>query len=497
VPAGVGEVEFRVWAPNATAVTLRGQTLDAEGQGFFAATLAAEPGDDYRFTLHGVRPHQFGPGEFADPCSRRQPAGLRGPSRVLDTRAFEWTADPITVPVAELVIYELHVGTFSPEGTFDAVVPRLHELAHLGITAIELMPVATFPGERGWGYDGVLTSAPHRAYGGPDGLARLVDAAHAAGLAVILDVVYNHVGPGSEMLSAFGPYFTDRHNTFWGDALDYSKRGVREWAIQNAELWVRDYRIDGLRLDATHAIFDDSSPHIMVELAERVRAARPGALVIAEASVGDRRPLEAWGDDAQWADELHHALHVLMTGEREGYYEPYGKVADLARAYADDDRLVVCAQNHDQVGNRALGDRLPPEVRRIAAACVLFAPQIPLLFMGEEYGETAPFQFFTDHDDPAIAEATRAGRRREFVRFSGFAGELPDPQDPATFERSKLHPEAGDGELRAFYAGLIRLRRTLTRDVDTDADENRKILRVRRGERELVADFANRTAEIR
>jgi maltooligosyltrehalose trehalohydrolase len=415
---------------------------------------------------------------------------------VLDTGAFRWDADAVAVPLEDLVVYELHVGTFTYEGTFDAVVPRLPELAALGVTAIELMPVATFPGERGWGYDGVLTYAPHRAYGGPYGLARLVDAAHANGLAVILDVVYNHVGPGSQ-LAAFGPYFTDRYETFWGDAIDYSHRGVREWAIQNAELWVRDYRIDGLRLDATHAIFDESEPHIMTELATRVRAVHPGALVIAEAAIGDRRPLDEWGDDAQWADDFHHALHVLLTGEQDGYYEGYGAVADLARAYEGDRRFVVCAQNHDQVGNRAAGDRLPPATRRIAAACVLFAPQIPLLFMGDEYGERAPFQFFTDHDDPAIAAATREGRRREFAKFSAFQGEVPDPQDPATFERSKLHPEAGDDELRAFYADLIALRRSLPPDVDTDADEQGRMLRVKRGNRELVADFANMTVEIR
>src|SRR5262249_3965614 len=271
----------------------------------------------------------------------------------------------------------------------------------------------------------------------------------------------------------------------------------REWAIQNAELWVRDYRIDGLRLDATHAIFDESEQHIMTELAARVRAAHPGALVIAEAAIGDRRPLEEGGDDAQWADDFHLALHGRPPGEQAGCYECYGSVADLARAYEDDHRFVVCAQNHDQVGNRAAGDRLPLATRRIAAACVLFAPQIPLLFMGEEYGETAPFQFFTDHDDPAIADATRVGRRHEFARFSAFQGEVPDPQDPATFERSKLRPGTGDDELRAFYADLLALRRSLPREVDTDADERRRMLRVKRGNRELVADFANMTVEIR
>jgi maltooligosyltrehalose trehalohydrolase len=478
-----------VWAPQAKGVAVHGRALDPEGDGVFAGALPVPPGADYGFELAGA--------DLADPCSRAQPGGLRGPSQVLDATAFEWTAEPVRVTLAELVIYELHVGTFTPDGTFEAAIPRLEELQALGITAVELMPVATFPGERGWGYDGVLMYAPHRAYGGPAGLARLVDAAHAAGLAVILDVVYNHVGPGSEMLSAFGPYFTDRHDIHWGRAIDYAQRGVREWAIQNAELWVRDYRIDGLRLDAVHAIFDESGPHVMVELAQRVRAAHPGALVISEMEVGDRRPIEEWGHDAQWADELHHALHVLLTGEREGYYAPYGKVRDLAGVYEDDTRLVVCAQNHDQVGNRAQGDRLPPKTRRVAAACALFVPQVPLVFMGEEYGETAPFQFFTDHDDPAIAKATREGRRKEFAKFSGFAGEVPDPQDRATFERSKLHPEGGDEELRAFYRELIALRRTLPGSVDVDADERRRTLRVRRGPRELLADFRNLTVEIR
>ncbi len=277
-------------------------------------------------------------------------------------------------------------------------------------------------------------------------------------------------------------------------------RGVREWALQNAELWVRDYGIDGLRLDATHAIFDESEPHILRELADRVRAAHPRALVISEMAIGDRRPIEQWGHDAQWADEFHHALHVLLTGERDGYYEPYGRVADLATAYEETpaERLVICSSNHDQVGNRAFGDRLPPAARRVAAACVLFAPQVPLLFQGEEYGEQAPFQFFTDHDDPAIAEATREGRRREFERFAAFGREeVPDPQARETFERSKLHPESGDDELRAFYRSLIDARAWLPREVHTEVEEAARVLRVRRGDLELIADFANVTVEVR
>jgi maltooligosyltrehalose trehalohydrolase len=493
IPVEPGVVEYRVWAPNAREVAVGGRLLASEGGGLFAARLEGNAGDDYGFSLDGDD-------ELADPCSRWQPGGLRGRSRVLDTARFEWTAKPVAVPLDRLLIYELHVGTFTPEGTFDAAAGRLRELAELGVTAVELMPVATFPGGRGWGYDGVLVYAPHRAYGGPEGLARFVDAAHSAELAVILDVVYNHVGPGSELLAAFGPYFTDRYGTFWGEAIDYARPGVREWAIQNAELWVRDYRIDGLRLDATHAIFDDGEPHVLRELADRVRAAHTHALVISEMEIGDRRPIDVWGHDAQWADEFHHALHVLLTGEKEGYYEPYGKVEDLARAFREtpSERLVICSSNHDQVGNRALGDRLPQSARRVAAACVLFAPQVPLLFQGEEYGEQAPFPFFTDHDDSAIAEATRAGRLREFEHFAAFAGEeVPDPQARGTFDRSKLHPESGDDELRTFYRRLIDTRAWLPREVRTETDEAARVLRVRRGNIELVANFDNMTAELR
>jgi 1,4-alpha-glucan branching enzyme len=326
VPLEPGCVEFRVWAPHASTVHVGGHLLQAERDGLFSARLELAPGTDYGYSLDDGAP-------LADPCSRWQPTGLRGPSRVLDTAAFEWTEKPVTVPLPDLIVYELHIGTFTAAGTFAAAIERLPELATLGVTAVEVMPVATFPGERGWGYDGVLCWAPHRAYGGPGGLARFVEAAHTSGLAVLLDVVYNHVGPGAELLSRFGPYFTDRHETFWGDAIDYTRRAVREWAIQNAEQWVRDYRVDGLRLDATHAIFDDGEPHLLRELAERVHAARPGALVIAETSIGDRRPINEWGHDAQWDDSFHHALHVLLTGEHDGYYEGYGTVADLAWAF--------------------------------------------------------------------------------------------------------------------------------------------------------------------
>jgi maltooligosyltrehalose trehalohydrolase len=487
-PREEGSVDFRVWAQTPREPRLRLDGVEHElalaGDGLWEAELEAAHGDEYAYVLDGRA--------WPDPCSRWQPGGVRGPSAVVDLPAPPpW--DGLTLD--ELVLYELHVGTFG--GTFDGVIPRLRELRELGVTAIELMPVATFPGERGWGYDGLYTWAPHPVYGGPEGLARLVEAAHDERLGVVLDVVYNHVGPGNEALRAFGPYFTDRHETFWGDAIDYSQPAVREWAIQNAVLWVREYGVDGLRLDAAHAVFDDSPKHLLAELARRVREVNPRALVISEIEPGDLRPLRAWGHDAQWADELHHELHVLLTGERDGYYGDYGSVEGLAAQFerTPAERLVVCSQNHDQVGNRALGDRPRPEELWLRAAVLLFAPQTPLLFQGEEYGEQRPFRFFTDHIDPAIVDATREGRRREFAAFAAFAGEeVPDPQARETFERSKLDPAAGDDDLRAFYRRLLALRRELPREVSTAVEG--RVLRVRRGGFELVADFDALTVEL-
>ncbi|MFL5915235.1 MAG: alpha-amylase family glycosyl hydrolase [Gaiellaceae bacterium] len=484
VPVGDGTVELSVWAPAARSVFVRSDEeagLEQVGEWWFGRFT----GQDYVLVVDGTA--------WPDPCSRWQPEGVTGPSRVLDTGAFEWSdGDWDGVALDDLVIYELHVGTFSDEGTFDGVIPQLAGLRELGVTAIELMPVASFPGDRGWGYDGLYTYAAHPAYGGPFGLARLVDAAHAEGLGVILDVVYNHVGPGDEAFRAFGPYFTDRHETFWGDALDYSQHGVREWAIQNAQQWVRDFHVDGLRLDAVHAIFDESALHVCAELKQRVG----DALVISEMAVDDWRPVDEWGHDAQWVDRSHHELHVLLTGERDGYYAGYGSVASLAEDLRgrgrDPRRSVICAQNHDQVGNRALGDRLPEDALRVAAAVTLFSPCTPLLFMGEDRFETAPFQFFTDHIDPAIAEATREGRRREFADFTAFAGEeVPDPQALATFLRSKVNP----GEPDPLYRELLALRRELPRELETEVDEEAKILRLRRGHVTLIADFGNRRVE--
>ncbi len=488
VPLASGLTQFGVWAPKAHTIAVAEHALEPTGGGFWAGEAPLRPGDDYHVLVDSEA--------LPDPCSRWQPEGVCGPSRVLDTTGFEIAPGP-RLDLGELVLYELHVGTFSREGTFDGVVPRLAALRELGVTAIELMPVATFPGERGWGYDGLHTSAPHPVYGGPEALARLVDAAHREGLGVVLDVVYNHAGPGDEALRAFGPYFTDRFGpTPWGDALDYAQAGVREWAIQNAELWVRDYRVDGLRLDAVHAVQDDSPVHVLAELAVRARAANPGALVISEMGAADFRPLADWGHDAMWLDSLHHALHVALTGERDGYYDEFdGSLAQIAAELRrpEGPRLVAAAQNHDQVGNRALGDRLPDSKRRVAAAVVLFSTWTPLLFQGEEYGEQAPFRFFTDHIDPAIADATREGRQREFRRFAGFGGEVPDPQDVESFELSKLTPR----EPEQLYVDLLRLRRELPRELDVSFDEAARTLELRRGRATLHADFAGETVDLR
>jgi maltooligosyltrehalose trehalohydrolase len=525
-PHADGTVEFRVWAlePEHVAVRVAGREIElrAEGLAVRAGVVEAAPGDDYLYVLDGT--------PYPDPATRWQPEGLRGPSRVLDVHAFAWTDDAFEAPAqADLVLYELHVGTFTPDGTFDAAIGRLDELAELGVNAIEVMPIADFPGRWGWGYDGVYLSAAHHAYGGPHGFARLVDAAHARGLAVVLDVVYNHVGAsGGDALRAYGPYFTGKYSTFWGDAINYDDEWadpVREWVLQSAVGWVRDFHVDGLRLDAIHAIYDTSARHVLQELTERVHAANPRAVVIAESGLNDPkvvRPVAAGGlgCDAQWADDFHHALRVLLTGERDGYYEEFGDVADLAKAFRrpfvhdgrfstfrkrsfgapafdrPPEQFVVFDANHDQVGNRALGDRLPAELRRLAAFCTLLSGFVPMLFMGEEHGEPAPFQFFSDHIDEKIATATREGRRREFAAFAAFSGdEVPDPQDRATFERSKLTWRRDD-ELRALYRDLIRVRRDVHGEATTEHDAQQRWLRVRRGDHELACNFAREPREV-
>ncbi|HEV7754055.1 MAG TPA: malto-oligosyltrehalose trehalohydrolase [Baekduia sp.] len=521
-PVSDGQVRFRVFSLEHQPRLVLGEVehpMQDEGHGTWVATVPAAAGDDYAYIIDGRR--------RPDPATRLQPEGLRGPSRVVDPGAWTWTDHGWGgVALEDLVVYELHVGTFTPEGTFDAVIGHLRELRELGVTAIELMPVADFPGRRGWGYDGVYVWAAHEAYGGPDGLQRLVDAAHAEGLGVILDLVLNHVGAsGEQALRAFGPYFTDRYATFWGEALNYDDAWsgpVREWAVQASEMWIRDLHLDGLRLDAVHAIFDQSAEHLVAELVRRVHAQRWHALVIAESGLNDPKVVRdaahgGWGCDAAWADDVHHAVRTLVTDEHEGYYAEFGSVADLAHVFRDPhlhdgrwsefrqrrfgapaagcppERFVVFDQNHDQVGNRALGDRLPADARRLAAFVTLLSPYTPMLFMGEEYGEEAPFQFFTDHIDQEIADATRDGRRREFASFAHFAGEeVPDPQDPATFERSTL-TRRGDDTLRDLYTRLLAARRSLPRGpVDhIDFDEAARWLRVRRGSSTMIMNFSD------
>jgi maltooligosyltrehalose trehalohydrolase len=426
------------------------------------------------------------------------------------------------------VLYELHVGTFTPEGTFDAAIERLPALRELGVTTVEVMPIAEFPGRHGWGYDGVYLSAAQSSYGGPLGFQRFVDAAHAAGLAVVLDVVYNHLGgSGVQAVEAFGPYFTDKHETFWGRGMNYDDRGsdaVRAWVLHSVEGWLRDFHVDGLRLDAIHAIADDSPEHIVAAVARTAHAARTGAQVIAESGLNDPKVMRAsgWACDAAWADDFHHAMRTLLTGEHDGWYADFGAVADLAKAFhrphvhdgtysgyrgrrfgapAEDlppEAFVVFAANHDQVGNRAFGDRLPEPVRPLAAFLTLLSPFTPMLFQGEEYGERAPFQFFSDHIDEAIAIATREGRRREFAAFASFGEEVPDPQDPATFAASKLTGEGDPPGLRDLYAALLAARRTLPPgDADAiDHDEHAGWLRVRRGEHTLLANLSRTSVHV-
>jgi maltooligosyltrehalose trehalohydrolase len=494
--------EFRVWAPDRDQVEVmvgsRRVPMERQGGGWWTSRVdEAGPGADYAFILDGGPPRP-------DPRSAYQPQGTCGPSRVVDHAAFAWSDTAWRgLPLAGSVLYELHVGTFSAEGTFDGAIGHLGHVADLGADAIELMPVAEFSGDRGWGYDVVDLFAPHHAYGGPDGLKRLVDAAHGHGLGVVLDVVYNHLGPAGNYLPEFGPYFSSRHQTNWGPAVNFDgpdSDEVRRFVIDNALTWLRDYHCDGLRLDAVHAIADDSATHILEELAGEVTAlsAHLGRtlFLIAESDRGDPRFVRGrdaggYGLDAAWADEWHHALHATLTGERDGYYEDFGPLPLLAKAlrqawvydgtYSPHRRrvhgrpvtglaggqFVVAAQNHDQIGNRAAGERagaLMSDGRlRVAAALLLTSPFVPLLFQGEEWGASTPFQYFTGHPDPALGRQVSEGRRAEFAAFGWDPGRVPDPQDPATLRRSRLDWSEMDSErgssLLDWYRRLIALRR--------------------------------------
>jgi maltooligosyltrehalose trehalohydrolase len=463
-------------------------------------------------------------------------------SEVVDHDDFTWTDDGwkgAHLPTA--TIYELHVGTFTPDGTFDAVIEKLPHLVDLGVDVVELLPVNEFPGERGWGYDGADLYAPHHAYGGPEGLKRLVDAAHAAGIAVVMDVVYNHLGPAGNHLGEFGPYFTEKYRTPWGTAVNLDDRGsdeVRRFFLDNAQLWLRDYHCDGLRLDAVHALVDTSAMHLLEELSIEVEALSASLgrnlFLIAESDLNDprvvaRREVGGFGMDAQWSDDFHHALHAVLTGERSGYYGDFGSLEQLATAlrrafvyageYAPDRgrrhgrvpspgipgyRFLGYLQDHDQVGNRATGERsshlLDLERLKIAAAIVLTSPFVPMLFMGEEWGASTPFQYFTDHPDAELGAAVSEGRRREFASFGWAPEDVPDPQAVETFERSKLdwaEPNGGHhAELVAWHRHLIRFRRAhpeLTDgrldQVDVEVDEVARRLTIRRGRVTISVDL--------
>jgi maltooligosyltrehalose trehalohydrolase len=487
------KVEFRIWAPKLQklSVELNGSILELrrDDAGIFSVNAKAKAGDRYSYLVGDKR--------LPDPVSRLLPEGVHGRTEIVDPDAFKWSDESWTgLPFQEYIIYELHVGTFSPEGTFDGVIKKLDHLRSLGVTAIEIMPVAAFPGERNWGYDGVSLYAVQASYGGPEGLKRLVNAAHRAGLAVVLDVVYNHLGAEGNYLREFGAYFTDRYHTVWGDAINYdgeASQQVRKYVIENALYWIREYHIDGLRLDAIQAIYDSSNTHIIKELARDVQEFARGAnrqiAVIAESDQNDRNLIlpaseGGFGLDAVWSDDFHHSVHTFLTKENRGYYQDYGEPEKIVKALNEGFvfqgqhyrfwrasrgsstegipllRHVLCIQNHDQVGNRCTGERLshlvPREAAKAAAALLILAPQTPLLFMGEEYAEPAPFQFFTDYGDKNLQQAVIEGRKKEFEDFGW--KETPNPQDPETFKRSRLTWKIDD-KMLAWYRELLELRR--------------------------------------
>ncbi len=529
-------VQFRVWAPTANSLDLMLDEADAplpltaDAHGYFERFVeGVAPGTHYQYRLDGDGP-------FPDPASRFQPEGVHGPSMVVDPAAYVWSDDDWAGrDRGDLVIYELHVGTFTEAGTFAGVREKLRYLKDLGVTAIELMPVADFPGDRNWGYDPAALYAPSRAYGTPDALRALVDAAHQEELAVLLDVIYNHLGPDGAYLASFAPMFTDKHDTPWGQAMnldDAHSKGVRHLFIDNAIHWLREYHIDGLRLDATHALKDESDPHFLAELNDRIRAEVDGPRrhLIAE----DPRNINTllmsredggFGLDGIWTDDFHHQVRHLTAGDDEGYFSSYTDhtAEELAITVRDGwyyrgqvfpsrgepwgtdpsgidlDQCVICIQNHDQVGNRPTGARLHGEIPlpayRAASALLLFAPETPLLFMGQEWAATTPFLFFTDHNEE-LGELVREGRREEFADFSGFDGTVPDPQDPATFERSQLNwdePDRGrHARTRALYRDWLDLRADLDDSVETEAHGDFGLI-VRRGRHVLLVALADDT----
>lgn len=498
-----GAAQVILWAPEAVTAALilndkEQLPLNKAEKGYWTLnTNKIKPLDSYKFLLDGTK-------ELADPASRSQPGGVHGASQAIDLKSFEWKTTEWQAPqLTDYVIYELHTGTFTAEGTFESIETKLEYLKELGITAIEIMPVAQFPGNRNWGYDGVFPFAVQNTYGGAEGLMKLADACHRHGLAIILDVVYNHVGPEGNYFNEFGPYFTQKHQTPWGNAINFDDAGcdeVRNYFIQNILMWFRDFRIDALRLDAVHAIKDFSPKHILQEMREAVdelmaQTGRTHYLII-EFDLNDKRFIDpikkhGYGMDAQWIDEFHHALRVTAGGERNGYYSDFNGIKDLAKSYTDayvydgiysEERqktfgtktdnpgrqFVVFSQNHDHVGNRMLGERssilFSFEMQKLMAAAVMVSPYLPMLFMGEEYSEQNPFLYFVSHTDEQLIQAVRKGRKDEFKAFHA-QGEAPDPQSEETFERSKLNWESLNHEqqqnMLQYYKKLINLRKTM------------------------------------
>jgi maltooligosyltrehalose trehalohydrolase len=497
--------EFIVWAPLRRQVeliiasSLSVYQMEKEEAGYWKLVISAPPGTRYRYRLDGTT-------TCPDPASFHQPEGVHGPSEVVNISSFSWTDETWEgLPLSNMIIYETHTGCFSNSHDFEGIIQKLDYLVKLGINTLELMPLGQFPGNRNWGYDGVFPFAIQDSYGGINEFLHLVDSAHAKGIAILVDVVYNHFGPEGNYLEQFGPYFTDKHYTPWGKAVnldDAWSDGVRNYFLQNARMWLEDYHVDGLRLDAVHAIKDSSARHFMRQLKEEVdeiekRTGRKKAL-IAELDLNDPRyinPLEkgGYGLDGQWIDEFHHALHALLTGERNAYYEDFGEIVHLEQTFRHTyvyngkysthrkrtfgapvdhlpyDQFVVFAQNHDQIGNRAKGDRLtqslPLEQLKLAAATILLSPYVPLLFMGEEYGEKNPFPFFVSFTEPALVEAVRQGRKAEFPAETA-DHELPDPQAEETFQQAVLswdYPNEAGGfhaVLYKFYQQIIAFRRT-------------------------------------
>jgi maltooligosyltrehalose trehalohydrolase len=493
----------RVWAPGKSQVyvTVNHERcpLQETEEGWWESPISLQPGADYAFTVDQGDP-------MPDPRSASQPYGVHGPSRVVDHSAFQWT-DHLwqPKPLASAVIYELHTGTFTPQGTFDSAIDRLDHLVCLGISHVELMPVNEFSGQWGWGYDGVGLYAPHHAYGGPDSLKRFVNACHERGLAVLLDVVYNHFGPSGNHLGKFGPYTSERHITPWGPGVNLDgpdSYEVRRFISDNAAMWMRDYHFDGLRLDAVHALVDTSATHILEDLAAETAALSRQLgrhlVLIAESDLNDPRTVNSreiggHGIDAQWSDDFHHALHAILCSETGGYYADFGGFHPLAKAFEQvfvyngcyskyrrrihgrepqtipAQRFIVFLQNHDQIGNRAAGDRahflISPERARVGAALVMLSPYLPMIFQGEEWAASTPFQYFTNHPDPELAAAVTNGRRSEFASFGWGPEDVPDPQAVETFQRSKLRWDELDqpqhAEMLEWYRCLIELRRKL------------------------------------